>query len=54
MIQIYPLFANFYVHLHCHMFKSVNVALAYILQIVITHNQIYLSVQPVKNFSPFG
>ena len=40
MIQIYPLFANLYVHLHCHIFKSVNVTLAYILQIVITHNQI--------------
>ena len=54
MVQIYPLLADLYVHLHCHMFKSVNVALAYILQIVITHNQIYLSVQPVKDFSPFG
>ena len=54
MIQIYPLLANFYVHLHCHIFKSVNVALAYILQIVITHDQIYLSVQPVKDFTPFG
>ena len=39
MVQIYPLLADLYVHLHCHMFKSVNVALAYILQIVITHNQ---------------
>ena len=54
MVQIYPLFADFYVHLHCHMFKSVNVTLAYILQIVITHNQIYLSVQSVKDFTPFG
>ncbi len=54
MVQIYLLLVNFYVHLHCHMFKSVNVALAYILQIVITHNQIYLSVQPVKDFSPFA
>ena len=48
------LFANFYVHLHCHMFKSVNVALTYILQIMVAHNQIYLSVQPVKDFSPFS
>lgn len=54
MIQIYPLLPDFYVHLHCHMLKSINVALAYILQIVITHNQRYLSVQPVKYFSPFG
>ena len=54
MIQIYPLLADFYVHLHCYMLKSINVALAYIFQIVITHNQIYLSVQPVKDFSPFG
>lgn len=53
MIQIYPLLADFYVHLHCYMLKSVNVALAYILQIMVAHNQIYLSVQPVKNFSPF-
>ena len=42
MIQIYPLLADFYVHLHCYMLKSINVALAYIFQIVITHNQIYL------------
>ena len=39
MIQIYPLLADFYVHLHCYMLKSINVALAYIFQIVITHNQ---------------
>jgi len=54
MVQIYPLLADLYVHLHCHMFKSVNVALAYILQIVVAHNQIYLAVQPVKHFSPFS
>ena len=54
MVQIYPLFTDLYVHLHCHMFKSVNVALTYILQIMVAHNQIYLSVQPVKDFSPFG
>ena len=50
MIQIYPLLADFYVHLHCYMFKSINVALAYIFQIMVTHNQIYLAVQPVKCF----
>ena len=54
MIQIYPLLADFYVHLHCYMLKSVNVTLAYILQIMVAHNQIYLSVQPVKDFTPFG
>ena len=41
-------------HLHSHIFKSSNVALAYILQIMVAHNQIYLTVQPVKDFSPFG
>ena len=54
MIQIYPLFADFYVHLHCYMLKSINVTLAYIFQIMVAHNQIYLSVQPVKDFTPFG
>ena len=54
MIQIYPLLADLYVHLHCHMFKSVDVTLAYIFQIMVAHNQIYLTIQPVKDFSPFG
>ena len=39
--------------IHCIRIR-LKVFLAYILQIVITHNQIYLSVQPVKDFSPFG
>lgn len=50
MVQIYLLFTYFYMHLHCHMLKSVNIALTYIFQIVIAHNQIYLAVQPVKCF----
>lgn len=54
MVQVYPLLANLYVHLHCHVLEPAYEALAYILQIVITHNQIYLSVQPVKDFTPFG
>ena len=44
MIQIYPLLADFYVHLHCYMLKSINVALAYIFQIVVAHNQMYPAV----------
>ena len=52
MIQIYLLLVDLYVHLHCHMLKSVDIALAYILQIVVTQNQIYLAVQSVKHFCP--
>ena len=54
MVQIYFLLADRYVHLHCHMLKSVNVTLAYIFQIVVAHNQIYPAVQSVKNFSPLS
>ena len=54
MVQIYFLLADRYVHLHCHMLKSVNVPLAYIFQIVVAHNQIYPAVQSVKYFSPFS
>lgn len=51
MIQIYPLLADLYMHLHCHMLKYVYVALPYIFQIMVAHNQMYLAVQPVKDFN---
>ena len=54
MVQIYFLLADRYVHLHCHMLKSVNVPLAYIFQIVVAHNQIYPAVQSVKYFRPLS
>ena len=52
MVQIYLLLADLNMHLHCHMFKSVNVALAYIFQIMVAHNQIYPAVQSVKHSCP--
>lgn len=52
MVQVYPLLADLDVHLHCHVLESAYEALSYILQIMVAHNQIYLTVQPVKYFSP--
>ena len=52
MVQIYPLFSDLYVHLHRHVLESAYEALLYVLQIVVTHNQIYLAVQSVKYFGP--
>ena len=52
MVQINLLFAYLYMRLHCNMLKLVNVTLAYILQIVVAHNQIYPAIQSVKHFCP--
>jgi hypothetical protein len=47
--EIDPLLAHHDVHLHCHMFKATDKALAQVLQIVIAHYQIDLTIQAVEH-----
>ena len=42
--QIDPLLADSNMHLHCHVLKAADEALAQVLQVVIAEYQIYLSI----------
>ena len=52
MVEIYLLLPNLDVHLHCDMLKSAIISLSQILDIVVSDNQIYLAVEPIKDICP--
>ena len=52
--QIDPLLTHRNMHLHRHMLKAADEALAQVLQVVIAKYQINLAVQPVKHLCPLG
>ena len=51
--EVYSLLADFDVHLHSHMLKAADESLSNVLQIVVTHDQIYLAIQTVEYLCPF-
>ena len=47
------LFPYLYSHLHGYMLKAPDKSLTYILQVVVAKNQIYSTIESVKNLRPF-
>ena len=54
MAEIDSLLAHHDVHLHCHMLKATDKALAQVLQVVIAHYQIDSTIQTVEHFGPLS
>ena len=52
--EIDPLLAHHDVHLHCHMLKATDKALAQVLQVVIAHYQIDSAIKAVEHFGPLS
>ena len=48
------LFPYLNTHLHGHMLKAIDKSLTYILQVVVTKNQVYPSIKPIEHLGPFG
>lgn len=54
MIQVDTVLVYHDVALHHNLLKMVYESLAEVLQVVVAYNQVYLSIQSVKQFCPFG
>ena len=52
--EIDSLLAHHDVHLHCHMLKATDKALAQVLQVVIAHYQIDSAIKAVEHFGPLS
>ena len=52
--EIDPLLAHHDVHLHRHVLKATDEALAQVLQVVIAHYQIDFSIKAVEHFCPLS